>query len=212
MVLYYITGRQQLPGDEDVRRQRLLTLVEAAALSGVDYIQLRENDLSPKQIEDLSRQAKQRIARSGGRAKLLVNSLVEVVISAGADGVHLRSTDMSAAEARKKLLQAGMNHALVAVSCHTREEVARAQSEGADFVVFGPVFEKNGEKNGAAVAGLASLTDACAAATIPVLALGGVSVINATSCIAHGAAGVAGIRLFQAGDLASAVKELRSLE
>src|SRR6185503_17467866 len=93
---------------------------------------------------------------------------------------------------------------VVAVSCHAEEEVRSASSAGADFVVFGPVFGK-GEAPGT---GLAALKAACGH-KIPVLALGGVTLENAGLCLARGAAGVAGIRLFQQGDLENTVQRLR---
>jgi thiamine-phosphate pyrophosphorylase len=93
---------------------------------------------------------------------------------------------------------------IVAVSCHSEEEVRSAKAAGADFVVFGPVFRKGGTSG----TGLTALKAACAYG-ISVFALGGVTIENARSCEACGAAGVAGIRLFQQGDLENTVTRLR---
>ncbi len=90
------------------------------------------------------------------------------------------------------------------MSCHTPTEVADAAAQGADYVVFGPVFEKEL----AAPAGLGALREACKQ-NIPVFALGGVTMANAESCIQAGAAGVAGIRLFQTSNLREVVAALR---
>jgi thiamine-phosphate pyrophosphorylase len=92
----------------------------------------------------------------------------------------------------------------VGVSCHTPEEVPEAQQRGADFVLFAPVFEKGKQK----AAGLENLRLACAY-SIPVFALGGVTLENAASCFGAGATGIAGIRLFQENEIADVVRELR---
>jgi thiamine-phosphate pyrophosphorylase len=95
---------------------------------------------------------------------------------------------------------------LIAVSCHNDEEVARACSEGANFVVFGPVFEK--KDSPVAPTGLETFRTVCRNG-IPVLALGGVNLANAQSCLDAGAAGIAGVRLFQNEETADVVRKLR---
>ena len=97
----------------------------------------------------------------------------------------------------------------VGVSCHTRSEVGRAAQSGADFAVFGPVFEKG--KTSTRLTGLDALRDACRE-QIPVMALGGVTLENAEGCIRAGAAGIAAIRLFQQGEMHEAVAALRRFE
>jgi thiamine-phosphate pyrophosphorylase len=94
------------------------------------------------------------------------------------------------------------------VSCHCPAEVIQASAQAATFAVFAPVFEK---KNipGAHPTGLAALRQACAA-NIPVLALGGITLANAGSCLAAGAAGIAAIRLFQENNIAEIVQNLRT--
>jgi thiamine-phosphate pyrophosphorylase len=223
MLFYYITDRRQFPGAAEEQRAALLRKISEAAGCGVDYVQLREKDLSARELLRLAEQARQSIAeasRSARPTRLLINSRVDVAIAAGADGVHLRSDDISAAEARAVWMKAGSGRDfLIAASCHTAGDVRRAESEGADFVVFAPVFEKGGKRG----VGLEALRSACrgvpASATpepspavnIPVLALGGVTVENARSCIEAGAAGIAGIRLFQDNDVAAVVAKLREL-
>ncbi len=97
--------------------------------------------------------------------------------------------------------------AVIGVSCHSPEEVGRAESGGADFAVFGPVFEKQGMPD-LPPAGLEALHRACQY-KMPVLALGGVTLENARACLEAGAAGIAGIRLFQANDIQKVVEALR---
>ena len=99
-LLYYITDRTQFPGDEHARRRALLAKIAEAARTGVDYIQLREKDLSARELEDLARESVGMIRQVGAenralRTRLLINSRTEVALAADADGVHLRSEDVS---------------------------------------------------------------------------------------------------------------------
>jgi thiamine-phosphate pyrophosphorylase len=217
-LLYYITDRSQFRGDECARRRDLLAKVAEAARACVDYIQLREKDLSTRELEMLAREAVAIVRENSSLTRLLINSRTDVALAEGADGVHLRADDVSSREARavvqlsdqfsvQRPLAAG--HFLVATSCHSDEDVIRAGSEGADFAVFAPVFEKNNAP-GKQAAGLAALHEACRA-KIPVLALGGVTMENAASCLEAGAAGVAGIRLFQENKIEDVVRALRAL-
>ncbi len=96
---------------------------------------------------------------------------------------------------------------LIAVSCHSLEEVIRAADSRATFAVFAPVFEKK-DAPGTMPAGLNALRQACQA-SVPVFALGGVTLLNAKSCLNAGASGIAAIRLFQENDIAAVVRELR---
>ena len=217
-LLYYITDRSQFRGDERARRRHLLAKVAEAALACVDYIQLREKDLSTRELELLAREVVAIVRETSSSTRLLVNSRTDVALAEGADGVHLRADDVSSREARavvqlsdqvsvQRPLAAG--HFLVGISCHSNEDVIRAESEGADFAVFAPVFGKNNAP-GRHPTGLAALHEACRA-KIPVLALGGVTMENAASCLTTGAAGVAGIRLFQENKILDVVRALRAL-
>jgi thiamine-phosphate pyrophosphorylase len=211
LLLYYITDRTKLGQSESARRLTLIQKIEEATECGIDFIQLREKDLPIHELELLTKQAAQIVRGSRvSKTKLLVNSRVDVAIAAEAGGVHLRSNDMSALEARTAWRQADSKQApVIAVSCHAEAEVARAAELGGDFVVFGPLFEKKDAPD-FIPRGLDQLHSACAY-NIPVLALGGVTIENAALWLKAGAAGLAGIRLFQDGDMAETVKRLRSL-
>ena len=220
-LLYYITGRTQFHGDERARRRSLLAKVAEAARAGVDYIQLREKDLSVRELEMLASDALSAMRNSAPlrtgpelRTRLLINSRTDVALAAGADGVHLRADDVVPHEVRGVLEVSShqpptTHHFLVAASCHTAADVLRVESGKADFAVFAPVFGKGGAA-GMAPAGLAALQEACRA-KIRVLALGGVTIDNAASCLHAGAAGVAGIRLFQENKIEDVVRALRAL-
>ncbi len=211
--LCYITDRSAFPGDEASRRQRLLKKIREAARAGVDYIQLREKDLSTRELESLARDAVAAIReRSQLKTALLINSRTDVALAVQADGVHLRSNDINPRDARAlwkcdagtPAREPSPRDPVVGVSCHSPAEVAQAAADAATFAVFGPVFEKKDTPP----AGLNLLKEACRA-TIPVLALGGITLANAHSCLAAGAAGIAAIRLFQDNDIATVVKHLR---
>jgi len=212
LLLYYITDRSQFPGDEAARRRRLLENIAQAARCGVDFIQLREKDLSTRELETLAREVMAIVheLRTGNRklrTALLINSRTDIAMACCADGVHLRSNDISPAEVRKIWTRCGagpLARVTVGVSCHTPSEVASAAAQGADFAVFGPIFEKKASPD-ARPAGLGALHQACRE-KIPVLALGGVTVENAAPCIHAGAAGIAGIRLFQENEMSRVVK------
>jgi len=210
--LYYITDRTQLAADEDTRRRRLLEKIAAAARSGVDLVQLREKDLAARELESLACQAVHVIHENSGsaaaRTRLLINSRADVAISVGADGVHLRGDDVAVQEVREVWTRRATSSPVISVSCHTPGEVARALSQGADFAVFAPVFEKQGS-SAATTAGLGALREVCQY-RIPVLALGGVTLANVRDCVNAGAKGIAAIRLFQENDIAGVVASLRS--
>ena len=165
---------------------------QAARLAtvGVEYLQLREKDLREAERVQLAREMLAAIRAAGGPTQLLLSGTPSLAQWAGADGVHLPSSQLSQG--------ANTHHGLiVSASCHTLDDVRRA-SEFADAILFAPVFEKrmDGEVVSAGV-GLEALRAACVAAgAVPVFALGGVTMENAQDCLEAGAAGLAGIRLF----------------
>lgn len=227
-LLYYITDRAAFPGDERTRRLHLLDKIAEAASHGVDYIQLREKDLTARNLESLAREAMSMIRKlkTGNRqlrTALLINSRTDVAMAIAANGVHLPSDDVSPDDVRAiwkcgadtpfDMLRAGSarelspQNPLIAVSCHSPQEVFQAAANRATFAVFAPVFEKK-YSPATIPAGLQGLREACRAA-IPVLALGGVTLQNAPSCLSAGAAGIAAIRLFQENDIGQIVHQLR---
>jgi thiamine-phosphate pyrophosphorylase len=205
LLLYYITDRTQFRGDEPERRERLLQKISEAAHAGVDYVQLREKDLSSRDLELLASKVVERARATCSSTRLLINSRTDIALATRADGVHLRSNDISPQEVRRIWRKAGaVTPPAIAVSCHTEAEVISAKQSGADFVVFGPVFEKGDEL----VAGVEALRSACRH-NIPVFALGGITLANARSCMDAGAVGIAGIRLFQEDEVRRLVAALR---
>lgn len=219
MFLYYITDRKQLSTDPEKSIQLLLERIRQAAEAGIDAIQLREKDLTAQELLSLAQRAMAAVNEANTRRvstlpmRLLINSRVDLAAACGCQGVHLRSDDMSPADARAILLQAGAEQPFIGVSCHSISEVELAAGHGADFVVFGPVFGKG--QNGQAT-GTNALSEACKSVAggnyrVPVVALGGISLDNAAACLEAGAAGIAGIRLFQNGNALRTLSHLRAL-
>jgi len=210
LLLCYITDRSQFSGNESARRRDLLQKITEAARCGVDFIQLREKDLTTRELQLLAREAIRAIRENlPSTTKLLINSRTDVAVAVGADGVHLRSNDIFPSDVRNIFGQQHDHTSLtVGASCHTLDEVRRAVDQ-ADFVVYGPVFQKK-TVSGSSAVGLEGLRQACRE-KIPVLALGGITLENAGACLQTGAAGIAGIRLFQENDVRQVVVALRSL-
>jgi thiamine-phosphate pyrophosphorylase len=218
-LLCYITDRRQFAGDESAQRQQLLRKISEAAGAGVDFLQLREKDLPVRDLESLAREAVRilRAPKLGAENRergtvLFINSRTDVALAAGADGVHLRSDDVSPADVRRIWHSSGPNPSVrlaISVSCHRPSEVEQAATAGADLALFAPIFRKK-DAPGTEPAGLDALRSACRH-KIPVLALGGVTLENAAACLEAGAAGIAAIRLFQEHDIAQVVRRLRAL-
>jgi thiamine-phosphate pyrophosphorylase len=168
----------------------LLETIERNLAEGVTWIQIREKDLPARELLDLVRAAMALPNPHG--TKILVNGRMDVAMAAGADGVHLPARSIPPRV--WKSLEARI---FIGVSCHSLDEVCRAESEGADYALFGPVFAPISKSSDLAPLGLEELGRAARAVKIPVLALGGITAGNADACIAAGAAGIAGISLFQ---------------
>ena len=209
MLLYYITDRKGFPGSESERRTSLLRRIADAARAGVDYIQLREKDLAPDELRRLARAAVTAIRAISATTNLLINSSVDIAIAAGADGVHLPAGSPPPSEIRAAWLNSSDREPLIGVSAHSVEEVGQAESDGATVTVLAPIFEK--VATGTKGIGLDVLREACLRSHAAVFALGGVSLSNAPACLDVGATGLAGIRLFQQGDVAETVRQLREL-
>lgn len=210
--LYYITDRKAFGGGESAQRAALLRRIADAACAGVDYIQLREKDLAARDLEGLAREAIRAVRDNSATTKLLINSRTDVALACGTDGVHLASDELAASEIRRLWSKCSDRHPTIGVSVHSLADVQRAGSEGADFAVLAPIFEK--VQIGAKGIGLEALREACAATasgSFAVLALGGVNLTNARDCLKASADGAAGIRLFQIGKLRETVKRLREL-
>lgn len=189
-MIYAITDRWPL--------ERIAVVLAA----GVDYLQIREKHLTAGELYTLVKSVLALPKPAGTR--ILVNERADVALAAGAHGVHLPGGSPSAARIRA----IAAKPFLLGVSCHSAEEVARAEEEGADVAVFGPVFETASKRAYGPPQGVEALERAAHGRRIPVLALGGITLENFRSCRA--AAGIAAISLFgNAPDPAVVVRTLR---
>lgn len=194
-ILYAITSgatkSETTPDDDDFIR--ILHLAEAAVAAQISLFQIREKRLSARVLYELAARAT-KITR-GSLTKLLVNDRLDVALAAGADGVHLTSTSLPAQVVRKL---SGPEF-LIGASTHSLETARDARDSGADFAVFGPVFETESKHAYGPPQGLDKLQQVASELQgFPVVALGGITLDNAESCFAAGASGIAGIRLFDA--------------
>jgi thiamine-phosphate pyrophosphorylase len=221
MLRYAITDRARFKGDEPARQSALLRQAARLAAAGIDFLQLRENDLSASELAVLARKLIATLRTvptlpdpTHPAPRLLINSRADIALATCTDGVHLTSApgQLTPAQIRTLYATASMPEPIISLSCHTLDEVARAASASPDerptHILFGPVFEKVvaeslpsqksiASKRIAAGTGLDLLRAACLAAQpIPVLALGGITRANAAATLAAGAAGIAAIRLF----------------
>ena len=183
MRAYMITRGITLP-------ERTLWQIERAIDAGVDRVQIRAKDKPGGLVEELVREIVRR--RPAARRRILVNDRLDVALATGAGGVHLPATGFRAGRVRE-VAPEGL---VIGVSTHTLSEVREAAEGGADFLVFGPVFPTT-SKPGHPGVGLERLREAVRASTIPVYAIGGVTVERVPALVAAGAGGIAGISLFE---------------
>jgi thiamine-phosphate pyrophosphorylase len=215
-ILCYVTDRQSLSKTNRAdARQALFYKIEEAAAAGVDWIQIREKDLSGKDCAAVTSEALERARKQStskeGPTRILVNDRLDVALAQGAGGVHLGENSLPVEEARKlagsRILGRDF---LIGVSCHSLEAATAAAKDGAHYIFFGPVFVTPSKAAYGAPQGLLGLAEVCRDVALPVVAIGGVTVENAASCLSAGASGIAAIRLFQdAHDVKSLVKNLR---
>lgn len=177
--LYLITDRMQTAG-------RTLPAVVAEALEGgVRSVQLREKDLPPGELFELAVELRA-VTRQYG-ALLFINDRIDVALAAEADGVHLGRASMPVRAARR-ILGRGM---LTGYSAHGVEEALRAERDGADFVTFGPVYDTPSKRSFGPPVGTERLAEAVHSLTVPVFALGGISLSNMAGAMESGCHGVA---------------------
>lgn len=170
-------------------------------------MQIREKDMPGKELLSVVREAVRDAAGQGraakpqapeSAAKIIVNDRLDVAMAAGAAGVHLGGESLPVRETNR---WRGAGNApgdfLIGASCHGLADSREAESSGADYIFFGPVFETPDKLKFGPPQGLEKLGEICGAVKIPVIAIGGVNETNAEACLRAGAAGVAAIRMFQ---------------
>lgn len=221
-VLCYVTDRHSLTLSPEIDSSHwLLQVIETAAAAGVDWIQIREKDLSDRDLAWLTQEALRRTAWLTGSERksprIIVNDRLNVVIEERAGGAHLGESRLPLKKIHQALdenssAQPSESRPIIGVSCHSLQTAISAAGDHADYLIFGPIFSTPSKAIFGPPQGLDRLAEVCGSVKIPVLAVGGITLENAASCLAAGAAGLAAIRLFQdATDLPRVVRALRNL-
>lgn len=217
-IICYVTDRRLL-GEVEAEEAHsvLLPKIEAVALAAVNWIQIREKDLSGRECALLARAALRCAEKSSvgnaAQTRILVNDRVDVALAENLGGVHLGENSLPVQEVRR-LAGSGSKQKdfLIGVSCHSLEAAKSAGSGGADYIFFGPVFASPSKAAYGAPQGLERLAEVCRAISVPVIAIGGITLANGGACLSAGASGLAAIRLFQdSPDLPSCVRALKNL-
>jgi thiamine-phosphate pyrophosphorylase len=210
-IICYVTDRKALTGDKSL--PALLDVIRAAAAAGVDWVQIREKDLSARELFTLVKEAVALASVRPGsiRArsiKVIVNDRLDVALAAGAAGVHLGHASAPAREV-VRWCRAGNAPAdfLVGVSCHSLEGAQEAESAGASYTYFGPIYETPSKIPFGKPHGIEELAQVANAVSTPVIAIGGINESNAAQCIRADAAGLAAIRMIQNAADATALKK-----
>jgi thiamine-phosphate pyrophosphorylase len=199
--LYYITDRKR------IKSRTLDGCVAGAINAGVDWVQIREKDLPARSLLGLTEAAVEQ-ARRQGSTRVMVNDRLDVALAAHAHGVHLGTRSMPADLVRRL----APREFVIGVSCHSLDEALAAQAAGVDYILLGPIFETPSKLPCGPPLGLAKLREVTLQISIPVFALGGITLERVGGCRLNGAAGIAGIRIFQDCDsIDERVRELRAM-
>lgn len=194
--LLLVTDRTQAGG------RSLPALIQQAVGAGLPAVQLRERDLSTRALLPLALEIQS--ITTPRAVPLIVNDRVDLMMALNLDGVHLRSDSLPLIPVRRMI---GPRR-LIGVSTHSVEDVQRANRDGADYVVFGPIFETPSKRPFGLPLGLDLLADVCRRSSIPVFAIGGITCERVRDVRGAGAHGVAVIgALLARDDIDEAVRE-----
>jgi thiamine-phosphate pyrophosphorylase len=205
MIRYAITSRALYPGSEQEKQAALIAEASRWIADHIDFIQLREKDLSATSLTVIACNLLQIIDLTASPTRLLINSRPDIALVTSAHGVHLSSSpdELTPTQVRSLYTTANQPAPHITTSCHTLADIQRVHLHQVDAILFAPVFEKPlPHQQSLPGQGINRLSAAClAAAPIPVYALGGVTSENARSCLEAGASGISGIRLFHRSPL-----------
>ena len=196
--LLLVTDRHQLHG------RSLSTVLGQAILAGVPAIQLRERDLPTGELLPLVQEV--HALAAPGAVPVILNDRVDLVLALNVDGVHLRADSLPVPAVRRLI---GSDR-LIGISTHSGEEVRRANHDGADYIIFGPIFDTPSKRSFGRPFGLDALAAVCRESTIPVFAIGGITSERVRQVRRAGAHGVAAIgALLTCEDIDAAAQEFR---
>jgi len=195
--LFLVTDRHQTNG------RPLVPLLQRVLTAGVSAIQLRERDLSAKELVTLAREVQAVMASR--RSQLLINDRIDVALALEGVGVHLRSNSLPVSVARQLL---GAQR-LLGISVHAVEEAVQVESQGVDYIVLGPIYETPTKQMFGPPLGIQTLEKACRLVRIPIIGIGGVTAARVREMRCAGAFGVAVITaVLGAVNVESAAREL----
>jgi thiamine-phosphate pyrophosphorylase len=195
--LLVVTDRHQTNG------RPLVSLLQRVLTAAGPVIQIRERDLSAGELVALAREVQ--TVTTPRRSQLLINDRIDVALALEGVGVHLRSNSLPVTIARQLL---GVER-LLGISVHTIEEAVEAESQGADYIILGPIYETPSKRSFGPPLGIHTLEQACRLVRIPIVGIGGVTRARASEMRDAGAFGVAVIRaILGAADVESATHEL----
>jgi thiamine-phosphate pyrophosphorylase len=195
--LFLVTDRHQTNG------RPLVPLLQRVLTAGVPAIQLRERDLSAKELVTLAREVQAVMASR--RSQLLINDRIDVALALEGVGVHLRSNSLPVSVARQLL---GAER-LLGISVHAVEEAVQVEAQGVDYIVLGPIYETPTKQLFGPPLGIQTLEKACRSVRIPIIGIGGVTAARVREMRCAGAFGVAVISaVLGAVDVESAAREL----
>ncbi len=201
-VICIVTCGRGAPGSAE--RHRLIARLGIAARAGANMVQIRERQFDDRLLTAFVQEVTSAVRPA--KARVIVNDRTDVALAAGADGVHLKSNAPPAPDVRR-MVPPGF---VIGRSVHSEEEAAAVEAAGGcDYLVFGTVFRTSSKADDHPIAGLAALQRVCAAVSLPVLAIGGISPARVGDVCAAGAAGVAALSLFsEAQDIAAVTASL----
>lgn len=206
-ILCYVTDRTELHGGSLSAFDKVRDKIRNGADAGIDWIQIREKDLPPRELLTLAGDAVCIAHAASDGPRVILNDRLDIALAAGADGVHLGGESIAFADVIRWCKRGNAPpEFLIGVSCHGLEEALEAERAGASYVFFGPVYDTPSKRSFGSPQGLARLARVCEAVRIPVIAIGGVTEKNATETLSAGAAGIAAIRLFQESEDAESLK------
>jgi len=195
--LFLVTDRHQTKG------RPLVPLLQRVLTAAAPAIQLRERDLSARELVTLA--VGVQAVTASRRSQLLINDRIDVALALEGVGVHLRNNSLPVSVARQVL----GTQRLLGISVHAVEEAVQVESQGADYIVLGPIYETPSKQMFGPPLGIHTLERACRLVRLPIIGIGGVTAARAREMRRAGAFGVAVITaVLGAADVESATREL----
>lgn len=174
-----------------LKNKKLQDVVKDIIKTGVDAVQIREKDLSSRELFELAINLK-KITKN--KAELLINDRIDIALAVDADGVHLSVKSMPISYARK------LFYGIIGISCHSLKDVLSAEKNKADYVFLGPIYYTPSKSKYGKPLGIDVLKEVREKTKIKIIAIGGINENNVKECINAGADGVAVISSIFASD------------